>query len=518
MASIPPLNAGLNLLPLASPRIPATRPSIPDPRPRIAFTTTSTDFPSLNWIATSHFYPAAWPRSHPKSARSDIYLPPPPVDSYIAPPADPESAKQAERRQRQADFDTIDKVFDTPLQKDASPRTELSLMADPAHHSQRLAEARQSNEAQLWSCVQRIVPVPQEPLYDSQSPSQPQSQSSPSPTKSITLVVCHANGFHKEIWEPALASLVQHLETTSDSQGIRFSVKEIWNFDCVHSGQAANLNRDTLGEIVSWFDHPRDVFQFLDNFLPASSPRPTRQSSKWLPTFLDRVESSSLNQRDFILLGHSFGATSLATAMTVRPTLFKGLIMVDPAMFTAPQYQQTLDRSRMLARGAIARKETFASVDSAKSYLLSKPFFQAWHPSVLQIHLRFGLRPLAVPASKALVADDLDDSQLSRSPVTLSNPKWHEAAAFENTFMSVYAAQGLSHDRHQGWVGLLSLKGGFDNETVRDVVSKLKKGCARRIEGGHLITQEDPHCLGKCEYRESLSPSRVFKCSRLNLC
>ncbi len=98
-----------DLLPSLEPPNAPVRPKIPTLSPRIVFTAPSQD-PSSNqkqqWISTTHVYPAAWPRSHVRSAKSDVYDASIPSTSSLGPlPSDPQAAKAEQRRRREADFD-----------------------------------------------------------------------------------------------------------------------------------------------------------------------------------------------------------------------------------------------------------------------------------------------------------------------------------------------------------------------------------------------------------------------------
>ncbi|KAN0060887.1 hypothetical protein ACQY0O_006621 [Thecaphora frezii] len=495
------------LLPLSDPPHPIDPPHIATRRPRIAFTLPSSPSPSASpprhhgeqqqqWIATSHFYPAAWPRSHPRSARSTSYQPPAHfVSTYIPLPSDPQAAKAEERRRREADFAAW-KHQVSGVQSLELLNAELSEQADPKNHAKRLAHARQSNEEQLWVCIQRIAPS--EPVVT--------AKGREAAVERYTLIVSHANGLHKEVWEPALASLVESLESPShggQAGGARVHIDEIWSFDCAHSGEAASINRDKLGDVLSWFDHPRDMLQFLDHYLPdTAAAHPSGSATqRWHPTLLKRTDGkANARKRKLILLGHSFGGVALSTLVPFRPDSFEGLIMVDPA-FIDPEMRAKEENYNAelvpLARGAVARKDTFPTWQSVHDYCLSKPFFQAWDAKVLDLHLRFGTRPVSVAVDRAVTSDDLEAEDRKRQPTTWANSKWLEAQAFGTTFMGLHALTALEEDRSRAWIGLISMKGGFDNKSLQGLVNGLGKGLSLVLEGNHLVVQEEPVKLGQ---------------------
>ncbi len=186
--------------------------------------------------------------------------------------------------------------------------------------------------------------------------------------------------------------------------------------------------------------------------------------------------------------------------------MLEGLMLVDPAIMHCEERSKfkfdlmpnecwpALDQVP-LSRGAIARKDTFDSLPDAKAYFESKPFFKVWDPRVLDLHLRFGLRPSTVPAARALASDDLEENEAKRTPLELSNTKWHEAAAFCSTWMGYIGREGMLKTDHGAWVGFVNMKGGFNNLPLAAEIDKLKRGISFTMEGNHLVAQEEPVAL-----------------------
>lgn len=491
-----------DLLPSLLPPVPAQRPSIPTLVPRIIFTAPSQD-PSSHkqqqWISTTHVYPAAWPRSHVRSAKSDIYHAKIPSTYSLGPlPSDPQAAKAEQQRRREADFKHWLEVCGGKEAEDQrNLMRSLRNGCSKEGHTARISEARTANEVQLWNTVNRIVPA----YLDAEASV---GSSGPDKREGITLILAHANGFHKEIYEPAVASLIQKLQTEA-FRG-KYRIDEIWIFDCTHSGQAASINRDVLGDIVSWADHPRDMLKFLEYYMPETPAHPSAAPA-WLPTFLPSHKASSPKaRRRLIGLGHSFGGASLTFVLHARPRMLEGLILVDPAIVHCDDEERfqfhnlpnevwpSLDQVP-LARGAIARKDTFDSLPDAQAYFESKPFFQAWDKRVLDLHLRFGLRPCVIPFTRALAADDLHENDLKRTPLELNNTKWHEAAAFCSTWMGYIGRKGMLTTDHGAWIGMVNMRGGFNNVDLAAEIDRLDRGISFTIDGNHLVAQEEPEAL-----------------------
>ncbi|TKY87354.1 hypothetical protein EX895_004031 [Sporisorium graminicola] len=514
-----------DLLPSLEPPVPPQRPAIPTLSPRVIFTAPSQD-PSSHetqeWISTTHVYPAAWPRSHVRSAKSDIYDAHIPSSYSLGPlPSDPQAAKAEQRRRREADFDHWLQICGG-----SDPEDQRNLMRSlrngclKSGHAARINEATKANEAQLWMTVNRVVPACLH--QDAQTSAQGNDD-----RQGITLLLAHANGFHKEIFEPALEALIKKLQTKEFSG--KYKIDEIWMFDSTHSGQAGSINRHVLGDIISWVDHPRDMLKFLENYLPEIPSRASAPPT-WLPTFLPSHEASNPNsKRRLVALGHSFGGGAFTFLLHARPRMLEGLILVDPAIMhcddeerfqihNLPNEMYSPLQEVPLARGAIARKDTFDSLPDARAYFESKPFFQAWHKRVLDLHLRFGLRPSAVPASHALASDDLYENDLKRTPLELNNTKWHEAAAFCTTWMGYIGRRGLLTTDYGAWVGMVNMKGGFNNLPLAAEIDRLERGISFTIEGNHLVAQEEPEALADALVKvlETQSDSRKLKEEKLH--
>lgn len=514
-----------DLLPSLEPPVPAQRPAIPTLSPRVIFTAPSQDSASnetRQWISTTHVYPAAWPRSHARSAKSDIYDANIPSTYSLGPlPSDPQAAKVEQRRRRDADFDHwLEVCGGKEHEEQRKLMRSLRSGCLQSGHAARIAQATKANEAQLWMTVNRVIPTSLHNQVQTSAKGKDARQG-------ITLLLAHANGFHKEIFEPALEAFVRKLQIKDFSD--KYRIDEIWMFDCVHSGQAGSINRHLLGDIISWADHPRDMLKFLENYLPEAPSLPNA-SPTWLPTFLASHKASDpSSKRRLVALGHSYGGGTFTFLLQARPRMLEGLILVDPALLhvddeerfqihNLPNEMWSPLPEVPLARGAIARKDTFDSLPDARAYFESKPFFQAWHKRVLDLHLRFGFRPSALPASQALVSDDVPDNELKRTPLELNNTKWHEAAAFCSTWMSYIGRKILLTTDHTAWIGMVNMQGGSNNTPLAAEIDRLDRGISFTIKGNHLIAQEEPERLADALVKvlEVQADSRKLKEEKLH--
>ncbi|KAG0049504.1 hypothetical protein BGZ83_005725 [Gryganskiella cystojenkinii] len=198
-----------------------------------------------------------------------------------------------------------------------------------------------------------------------------------SPVENPPLLFTHANGFHKEIWEPVMARLTPPWGTG-----------DMYAFDCRNQGDSAVLNKDVLEKTFDWYSYARDILQFVDTF----------------------------DLKNPIGVGHSYGATAFILAELIRPGTFSAIVAVDPTMFPASiNINAPLDDHPM-GQITLRRRDTWKDRTEAKTQLLKKPFFQAWHKEALDLYIDYGL---------------IDSVAKDGTPqVTLKTPKFQEATTF----------------------------------------------------------------------------------------
>lgn len=291
----------------------------------------------------------------------------------------------------------------------------------------------------------------------------------------------HANGFPKEIWEPTIQRLLASSQTAE-------IVDEVWVWEAVQHGDSYLLNAAALDGVFSWHDNARDITNFLLHYLP-SMPGGT------LPTHLDAVSSSEstqrhtrgFNHRTFVVTGHSYGGCSSAFAALTFPALFDAIIFVDPVIVMPGRYKSTDDKyANALVRGAISRRDEWASREEAFNSFQSSPFFKVWHPSVVRTYCDRGIHH---PAGE-------------KGPAKLKMPGVQEAIVFVDTTTPTEVFQllpMLDKRIELRWV----MPGRVDNSEIGGP-GHGNILCWRRPENssnvriskaGHLITQEAPHEL-----------------------
>ncbi|KAI6137845.1 Alpha/beta hydrolase family-domain-containing protein [Pisolithus tinctorius] len=218
----------------------------------------------------------------------------------------------------------------------------------------------------LWNCVNRYVRVHRHDTLGT----------------GLTLFLVPATGLPKEIWETMLRSL---LDSTS---GL---VDEVWSWEAVNHGDSALVNAESLSGIFDWHDDARDIANFLLNYLPEKATPVS------LPTCLARVPEATSDARKelgyhcrrLVVVGHSFGGTSLTLAALNFPKLFSSLILVDPIILA--DKTRTVEEAVRFAVNAFTRRMLWSSREDALRQFKQSPFFASWHPEVLKTYVDHGL-------------------------------------------------------------------------------------------------------------------------------
>ncbi|KAF2463874.1 alpha/beta-hydrolase [Lindgomyces ingoldianus] len=201
----------------------------------------------------------------------------------------------------------------------------------------------------------------------------------PSP-RAITIIATHANGVPKEAYEPLWEELRLRLGS---------KLRDIWIADCAHQGASGVLNENLLGDDPNWFDHSRDLLGMVNHFRDSIQP-------------------------PIVGLGHSMGCAQLVQLSTIHPRLFQGLVFVEPVML------KDFPPGPNAALFTSYRPDLWSSLDEAQEYFRQNKFYKTWDRRVVDIYLRYGLRP--VPTALYM--------QEKPGSVTLTTPKHQEAWSY----------------------------------------------------------------------------------------
>ncbi len=145
----------------------------------------------------------------------------------------------------------------------------------------------------------------------------------------------------------------------------------------------------------------RDVFHVRSLLpLPMRAGTPPPADLNWhllaaeMASRLQEVEAEA-----WVGMGHSLGGVMSLLAAIRHPTLFRGLVLMDPVIFPR-HFAFALHLLRMVGLGhrfplvqaALRRRRVFASREEAAQRYRRHPFFREWHPDAFEAYIRYGLR------------------------------------------------------------------------------------------------------------------------------
>lgn len=177
-------------------------------------------------------------------------------------------------------------------------------------------------------------------------------------------------------------------------------------------------------------------------------------------------------------LGHSYGGVLTSLMHAEQPTLFRGLVLLDPVLFPPSMLllARTLEGVRLfkknpLAKAALKRRQHWPDRSSAYSYFASRSLFKNWHPDALAAYVAHAL------------ADQTDG-------VTLKCPPQREADVFSSYPKGLWPA--LRNAR-------APIKIFYGEQTFPFVIravnkwQQLNSGVqSQQVPGGHCFMQEQP--------------------------
>ncbi|KAI5808838.1 Alpha/beta hydrolase family-domain-containing protein [Peziza echinospora] len=188
----------------------------------------------------------------------------------------------------------------------------------------------------------------------------PISNQAPSPGD-VTIILAHANGFHKELYEPLFDDLLAQAKSSG------FGIKAIWAPDAAHQGASGVLNENELGDDPCWFNYSRDIEHMINTF----------------PTLITHP---------IIGMGHSMGGQAIFECALRNPTLFIAIVGLDPVI----QAEASASSVRFIPNVTtmtVRRRDIWPSKEDAVKFFKSRPFYRSWDERVFDLHMKHGLRP-----------------------------------------------------------------------------------------------------------------------------
>jgi hypothetical protein len=180
------------------------------------------------YTLSRHTFPAAWPRTLPGNVCEDGES----TKALFDPYGKPTGAGKAERKEA--------------IGKAALTCAEKYTEALSRRRKGTVEEAK--DEKRLWSAMDRYTL--------NSTPTSTNNPTGDGQRRPVTLLCCHANGFHKEMFVPTLNSLLPLLSDRTNSEGKRdkVEVEEILLVDIYNHGESYLLNDGNVGVVGEWGD------------------------------------------------------------------------------------------------------------------------------------------------------------------------------------------------------------------------------------------------------------------------
>ncbi|KAJ3282478.1 hypothetical protein HK104_010872 [Borealophlyctis nickersoniae] len=295
-----------------------------------------------------------------------------------------------------------------------------------------------------------------------------------------SLLLAHATGLHKELWEPVISRL--------------FNSRIADRIDEVHAWDARN-HGDSSAE------------RRLVNEVEADStgggkgvPKSKQKKVNWWDLGRDAVKVSEWAQKRagnnlLVGVGHSIGGCTIFISELLQPT-FASMVVVEPIIWTEDELRRmngssTADLddlySESLVRGAARRKDGFASREDAYNYLISKPFFSVWHPEALQLYLDEGFRQTKTPTDTELRLKCTPNQEAATFAGASTSrhvyPRLHEIQPPVKFLVGKKSYMAMPGYHADGQTDLIMHK---------HLASKCRDARFEWIDAGHMVVTENP--------------------------
>lgn len=134
-----------------------------------------------------------------------------------------------------------------------------------------------------------------------------------------------------------------------------------------------------------------------------SDPPPPESITSWRSLADDLLAGLQQHQMTGVIaVGHSFGGVGSLVAATQDPERFRGLVLLDPTIFTPGRLRLIgllkalgLGTRTPLVERALRRRAHFADVDEAYAYWREKRLFRDWTDEAVRLYAESLTRPSA---------------------------------------------------------------------------------------------------------------------------
>ncbi|CCG84864.1 protein of unknown function [Taphrina deformans PYCC 5710] len=179
--------------------------------------------------------------------------------------------------------------------------------------------------------------------------------SSEQPIK-VNIVLAHANGFVKELYEPLIQEVLQ----------ARAEVQAVFVHDVATQGASGLKNAKKLGDQYSWSDSGLDILCMINSLRARGI----------------------MDDNPIVGVGHSMGGAQIAYASLLHPNMFAATILIEPIL---PDFRTDIQGATAVAAMSARRRETWNSKEEARKAFLKSPFYQVWHPAVFERWMDHGI-------------------------------------------------------------------------------------------------------------------------------
>ncbi|EJU01428.1 alpha/beta-hydrolase [Dacryopinax primogenitus] len=381
--------------------------------------------PFPEFVLTTHLTPCARMRAHPTATKPSIR------------PAYPgeESTGQGKRGRAREVSDLTHKLWQ---------------QWEEVHHTPSWVG---EEGPQLWAVVNRFV-----------------RRGAEGGAGGLTLFFVHSNGYPKETWEPLIGMILCR----------SVKVDEILVWESFNHGNAALINAPHLGDTYDWADNARDIMTFLTHYRPLThQPAPVHLPSHAKEPTAKRV----------IGIGHSHGGEILCRTAVHCPESFTSVMLVEPIIIPEFRYDRRLKLASlkawdMLRKSTLIRRSVWPSMEEARLFFLRSPFFQHWHPDVLEAYMTHAFFPLPDSQGVKLKQSPFDESICYFDPRGPSE-SWYLLPQLDERVELRFVLGEAGH-----------FTGG--EEVRRHTVWRRRGNCSNvRIGAGHFIPQEAPELLAE---------------------
>ncbi|KAL0565216.1 hypothetical protein V5O48_016810 [Marasmius crinis-equi] len=253
----------------------------------------------------------------------------------------------------------------------------------------------------------------------------------------LTIILMHATGSHKEVWEVTVQSLLEK----AGKENVK--IDDVFSIESPSHGESGVLNEEELHRLFPDHWPPREYAKTAHIFLTAGSEKGARVD---------------FSRRRLVGIGHSVGASAMFLMKELIPAVnFELFIAIEPGISLKGNHHTNI-ASQALTAWTWLRPDVWTSKKSARKSLEASPVHSMWDPRVLDLFV-------ASFRSDELVVDSLQ----------------------------AYTETTRERPVHVIWGTINDVKSPETRDLLSDESAGRKPTSVRFIEdAGHLVVQQQP--------------------------